>query len=132
MQSFNLKIITTEGVHFEGAVEAITVRTVAGDVSVWANHSDYVTALGIGKASITVNGEKRLAACSQGVLTVIKGDVTVLASTFEWQDQIDEERANLALEQAKKVIAENADEKAVQRAKVKVQRSLTRLEVKKM
>ncbi|MBQ3008365.1 MAG: F0F1 ATP synthase subunit epsilon, partial [Oscillospiraceae bacterium] len=62
MSVFNLKIVTPYGVHYEGEAEAITVRAVTGDVSVWPNHVNLVTALGTGKASVTVNGERRTAA----------------------------------------------------------------------
>lgn len=133
MQSFNLKIITADGVKFEGQAAGVLVRSVTGNVSIWAKHIDYVTALGIGKAVITnENGEKKYAACSGGVLSVMKGDVTVLASTFEWQDEIDLERAEKALDKAKERLAQAKDDKKAQeQAKNKAKRAMTRIEVKK-
>ena len=132
MQSFNLKIITAEGVKFDGQAEGVLVRSVNGNVSIWANHIDYVTALGIGKAVVTTaNGEKRTAACCGGVLSVIKNEVTMLASTFEWKEEIDLERAEKALEEAKKKVSAASDKKAEQQAKNKVKRAMTRIEVKK-
>ncbi|MBQ2411926.1 MAG: F0F1 ATP synthase subunit epsilon, partial [Anaerotignum sp.] len=56
MPAFNLKIVTPHGVHYEGEAEAVTVRTVTGDVSIWPNHINLVTALGVGKASVTADG----------------------------------------------------------------------------
>lgn len=130
MQSFNLKIVTPYGVHYEGPAEAITVRTKVGDVSVWANHIDMVTALGIGKATVTVNDKKRFAACSGGVLSVLKGDVTVLASTFEWREDIDRQRAQEALARGKEELKVAANAKEIELAKRKIQRAIVRDAVK--
>ncbi|MEG1782506.1 MAG: ATP synthase F1 subunit epsilon [Oscillospiraceae bacterium] len=133
MQPFNLKIITSEGVRFQGEADSLIVRSVTGDVSIWAKHSDYVTALGIGRAIVTVNGVKRYAACNSGVLSVLKGEVTILSSTFEWQEDIDAKRAEETLASAK-IILEDAAKNGhdVRLAKMKIQRALTRLDVKKM
>lgn len=130
MATFNLKIVTPFGVHYEGQAEAITVRAVTGDISIWANHIDIVTALGIGKATVTVNGEKRIAACSGGVLSVIKGEVTVLASTFEWEDEIDLERAKIALAKGKEELKLAKDEKNIEIARLRIKRALVRESVK--
>ncbi len=130
MRSFNLKIVTPHGVHFDGQAEGITVRTVGGDMSIWSGHVDAVTALGIGKAGVTVDGERRYAACSGGVLSVIKGDVTVLASTFEWAEEIDLERAREDLAKGKEELAVATDEKSVQLAKQRITRALVREGVK--
>ncbi len=131
MATFNLKIVTPFGMHYEGPAEAITVRAVTGDISIWANHIDIVTALGIGKATITANGEKKIAACSGGVLSAIKGEVTVLASTFEWADEIDLERAQSALEKGKEELKSAKDQKDVELARLKIKRALMRESVKK-
>ena len=129
MTAFPLKIITAEGIKFEGDAEAVMVRGVSGDIGIRANHIDYVTALGTGKAVVTANGTKRFAACSRGVLTVIKGEVTVLASTFEWQEEIDVDRAKRAAEKAKKRIADHASDRDVEAAKHKLHRAKIRIEV---
>ena len=130
MPSFNLKIVTPYGVHYEGEAEAITVRTVTGDVSIWPNHINLVTALGTGKASVTVNGTKRVAACSSGVLSVLKNDVTVLASTFEWKEEIDLDRARESLARAKEDLKNAKEKKEINLAKLRVQRHLVREAVK--
>ncbi len=132
MAEFNLKIVTPNGLHFEGPAEALTVRTVTGDVSIWANHVNLVTALATGKAFVTVNGDKRPAACSGGVLSVIKNEVTVLASTFEWKEDIDLERAKSDLEKAKEDLKNARTIKQKELEKVRIRRAITRIEVKEM
>ena len=130
MATFNLKIITPYGVHFEGEAEGVTVRAITGDLSIWAHHIDIVTALGIGKATVTVNGEKKTAACSGGVLSVINGEVTVLAQTFEWADEIDIDRVHRALEKRKEELREAVDAKHIELARLGIKRALIRESVK--
>ena len=130
MPSFNLKIVTPYGVHYEGEAEAITVRTVTGDVSIWPNHSNTVTALDVGRCSVVINGEKRVGVCNRGLLNVTKNNVEVLAATFEWKEDIDLERAQSELERRKKELADAKDEKSIARAKIRVKRELIRTQVK--
>ena len=130
MATFNLKIFSPFGVHFEGEAESITVRTVTGDATVLPNHTNWVTALDIGKCTVKINGEKRTAACNRGLLNVEKNNVQVLVSTFEWKEDIDLERAQQQLEIRKKDLAEAKDEILVNRAKMRVKRELTRTQVK--
>ncbi len=132
MRTFKLKIVTPYGVHYEGDAESILVRTVAGDVQILAGHVDYVTALGIGRAAVVTDGKRRYACCSNGVLSVINGEVTVLASTFEWQEEIDLERAEAALEKGKKMLEEADDPKSVEIAKLKIRRAQVRQNVKNL
>ncbi len=132
MQSFNLEIITNDGVHYKGEANSVTVRTTTGDITVLARHIDYITAIGIGSATIQIGDKKRVAACMGGLLAITNGEVKVLSSTFEWSDEIDEARAEKALEEARKVVNSASDDsKAVARANIKIQRSLARINVKK-
>ena len=130
MATFNLKIFSPYGVHFEGEAEAITLRTVTGDVSIWPNHSNTVTALDVGRCSVVINGEKRVGVCNRGLLNVTKNNVEVLAATFEWKEDIDLERAQSELERRKKELADAKDEKSIASAKIRVNRELIRTQVK--
>lgn len=130
MATFNLKIFSPYGVHYEGEAEAITLRTVTGDVSIWPNHSNTVTALDIGRCTVVINGEKRIAACNRGLLNVTKNNVQVLAATFEWKENIDLERAQSELERRKEELKNATGEKEIARAKIRIKRELVRLRVK--
>ena len=130
MAVFNLKIVTPHGVHFQGEASSITVRGVTGDLSVLPGHINMVTALGTGKASVTADGVKRTAACSSGVLSVLKNEVTVLASTFEWKEDIDLDRAKENLAIYKEELKKATDKKEIEMAKIRIQRELVREAVK--
>ena len=106
MREFRLQIVTPDGQQFDGMAERLIVRTIAGDVGILAGHTDYVTALGMGKARIVTGGEERAAACIGGMLSVSGGNVKVVATTFEWSDQIDVARAERSEQRAKAVLEE--------------------------
>ena len=52
MTEFKLKILTPEGVVYDGMAESVIVRTTVGDKGILAKHEPYVAALTIGQAKI--------------------------------------------------------------------------------
>ena len=106
MASYHLQIVTPDGLCFDGQAEKLIVRTSTGNVCIMARHINYVTALGMGQASVTVDGEVRRAACIGGMLSVHDGAVKLVASTFEWAEDIDLDRAKHAEEVARGRLAE--------------------------
>ena len=80
MSTFHLQIVTPDGAFFDGPAERVKVRTINGDVAILDRHIPYVTALGIGEASVTVDGRTRTAAASGGMLAVTPGHVRVVRS----------------------------------------------------
>ena len=54
MAVFPLKILTPDGVAFDGSVSAVSCRTINGQIQLLAKHIDYCTALGMGEAHITL------------------------------------------------------------------------------
>ncbi len=131
MSSFHLQIVTPDGEFFDGPAERVKVRTINGDVAILAGHIPYVTALGTGEASVTVDGEVRKAAASGGMLSVTPEVVRVVATTFEWAEDIDLDRAKRAKEKAEERIKKARDAKELELAKVKLSRALVRINVGK-
>ena len=93
MTPFQLKIVTPDGLIYDGEAEKLVVRTTGGDVCILARHLDYVAPLGMGMAIVEQNGKRRMAACIGGMLSVKSGDVTLVPTTFEWAENIDLKRA---------------------------------------
>ena len=130
MKSYHLQIVTPNGLSFDGEAEKLIVRTITGDVCILANHASYVTALGMGEARVTAAGaQARHAACIGGLLTVTNDKVRIVASTFEWADEIDAQRARASKEKAEQALSQQLDphDKKVMEAKLK--RALVRLKV---
>ena len=130
--TFHLQIVTPDKPVFDGQAEKIILRTITGDVCLLARHIDYAAPLGIGEARVTdESGKTRVAACNGGLVSVADGQVRVMATTFEWADEIDLDRAQKALEESeeriKHLTSKNADY-AVLEAKLK--RALLRTRIK--
>lgn len=85
MNSFHLKIVTPEGICYDGQAESITVNTITGYMGVLAGHIDITTALGSGEARVTIDGTIRAADCQNGLLSVQNGEVTLLPAVFRWK-----------------------------------------------
>ena len=130
MSSFLLKIVTPDGLIFEGQAEELIVRTTCGDVAILARHINYVAPLGLGQAVVVSNGERRTAACIGGMLSVVDGEVTLVPTTFEWSDQIDVNRAEAAYARADKVLKSgSASDTDLKLAEAKLHRALVRKSV---
>ena len=104
MNTFSLKIVTPDGVQFDGLAESVTVRTTSGDMGILAGHTNCVAPLGMGMATVTVDGQKRYGACIGGMVSVLNGQVKLMPTTFEWAEQIDPSRAKASGQRAKEII----------------------------
>lgn len=127
MTPFPLKIVTPDGLIFDGQAEQLIVRTTRGDVAILARHIDYVAPLGMGRAVVVSNGERRSAACIGGMLSVSDGEVTLVPTTFEWSDKIDAERAEASYQRADKVLHDpGATDTEIALAQARLHRALVR------
>ncbi len=133
MKTYPLRIGTPDGLLFEGEVERVMCRTITGDVAILADHMNYVTALGMGEAFIRLpDGTDRYAACIGGMLSVMNGSCHLLATTWEWKEDIDKDRALRAKEKAEAILAtEGLSDKDFKIAQAKLNRALVRLSVSK-
>ena len=74
MSTFPLKIVTPDGLIYDGDAERLIVRSITGDLAIMARHINFVTPLGMGRATVIANGERREAACIGGMLSVVRSE----------------------------------------------------------
>ena len=130
MTPFKLKIVTPDGLIFDGEAEKLIVRSTGGDVCILARHMDYVTPLGMGMAIVEAGGKRRTAACIGGMLSVSGGEATLVPTTFEWADKIDLQRAEASYERADKILKSGtASDTEIALAQAKLHRALVRKSV---
>lgn len=132
MKTFPLRIGTPDGLLFEGEAERIVCRTITGDLAILAGHSNFCTALGMGHAHVALpDGTTREAACIGGMLSMMNGTCRVMATTWEWKEDIDQPRAEKAKKHAEEMLAKGGlTDKEYKIAQAKLQRALVRLSVK--
>lgn len=127
MTPFSLKIVTPDGPKFEGQVEEVIVRTTTGDLGIQAGHISCIAPLGMGRAMILADGIRRYGACIGGMISVTNGEVRIIATTFEWADQIDLSRAEASAQRAQQILADkNASETDIRMAEARLKRALVR------
>ena len=129
--TFHLQVVTPDGLAFEGEAEKLSVRTQEGIIGILPRHIDYVAPLGMGEAVITEpEGKIRRAACIGGMVAVQSGEVRLVATTFEWAEKIDLERAKEAEERARALMAKDGiSERDLKLAEAKLHRALVRQSV---
>lgn len=133
MTAFPLKIVSPDGMEYEGQVEELVVRTTSGDLGILAGHINCVAPLGMGQAMIIENGRKRYGACIGGMLSVHDGAVTLVTTTFEWAEDIDLSRAERAYERAQRVLNDkNTSDADLRIAQARLRRALVRKSVASM
>ena len=130
MNGFSLKIVTPDGLKFDGIAQALTVRTTTGDMGFLSGHRDCIAPLGMGRATVVVDGEKRYAACIGGMVSMVGGKATLVPTTFEWAEDIDLERAQRSQERAETLLREKNTSKAdIKLAEARLRRALVRQSV---
>ena len=129
MKEFHLQIVTPDGISFDGMAESLLVRSEMGDVEIMAGHADLFSSLGIGRARIKANGESRIGSAAGGFISVANGEVKLVATTFEFKDTIDLDRARAAKENAEAKLKNAKDEKEITFAKAKLARAINRINV---
>ena len=130
MTPFSLKIVTPDGEKFNGQAEELIVRTTTGDMGILAGHINAVAPLGMGEATVVVDGQKHYGACIGGMVSVIHGEVTLVPTTFEWAEDIDLDRAKASEEKARKILKDKASgETDIRIAQARLRRALIRSSV---
>ncbi len=130
MTPFQLKIVTPDGIAFDGMAESVSVRSTSGDLGILAGHTNLVAPLGMGRATIVMDGKRRYAACIGGMVSVISGKVTLVPTTFEWAEDIDAARAEKSYQRAQATLgSKDASRMDLALAEARLKRALVRRNV---
>ena len=131
MSSFHLQIVTPDGLFYDGQAESLNLRAAQGGLTILPRHTNFVTTVGMGPAKVVLEGKSRIAACIGGMLAMIDGEANLIATTFEWAEDIDLPRAQHAKEVAQnRIAAAKNDERELMLAEAKLRRALVRIGVK--
>ncbi len=133
MTPFLLRVISPDGIEFEGQVEELTVRTTSGDMGILAGHIPCVAPLGMGCSCVVIDGKKRYAACIGGMVAVMADRVELMPTTFEWADEIDLKRVELSYERAQRILeTKHSSNTDIALAEARLKRALVRRSVASM
>lgn len=125
---FQLKVITPDRVFYEGEVSMVEFNTTEGEIGVLKGHVPMTVVIKPGLLYITEENESKEAALHAGFAEILQESVTILAEVVEWPSEIDEGRAEAALERAKDRLAHVSKDTDIARAETALQRAMARIQ----
>lgn len=101
-----LDIVTPERLLLSEEVDMVTLPGVGGQMGILRGHAPLLSTLDIGEIIVHRGSDTEHIAVGGGVVEVRPDKVTVLADSAEHADEIDTERAQAALERARRFLEE--------------------------
>ena len=130
MPEFKLQILTPAQILYDDLAESIRAPGATGAFEVLSGHIPLLAALDTGEIVLRRHDLGRIyLATSGGFLEVLRAGVTVLLETGERPKEIDVERAQEALDRARRRLRERKPGLDIPRAEAAHDRARTRLKV---
>ena len=129
MTTMRLEIITAERQVYADDVELVVAPGMEGQLGILAHHAPLMTALQPGEILIRKDGEDTYLAVTGGFMEVIGNTVTILADACEHSEEIDEERAQAAVELAREQLSQQGAGLQLERVAASLRRAEVRLNV---
>lgn len=105
MAELDVELVSAERKVWSGTASLVVARTATGDIGIMPGHQPLLGVLQTGPVTIRTTGESGdgtvVAAVHGGFISYTDGKLSLLAEIAELADEIDVERAERALEQAK-------------------------------
>lgn len=136
MATIKLEIVSPDKVVYTADISMLIVRSTGGELGILPNHAPLVTGLvpHAMRVRLGADRDEQLIAVAGGFMEVTPQKITVLATAAELPIDIDINRAQQAMERAKKRIAEfhngsvaTTEDIQVKRAEFALQRAVARL-----
>ena len=125
-----LDIVTVERQVLSEEVDMVIAPGVQGELGILPRHAPLITALSEGELRIKQGEDERIFAIGGGYLEVLNDQITVLADSAEYAEEIDIARAEEARERAERLLAEGpADPVSRQVIEGALRRSRVRIKV---
>ena len=123
-----LEIITAERQVYSDEVDMVIAPGIDGQLGILPRHAPLMTILKSGELTVRKEGEEDLyVAVSGGFMEVLGNRVTILADACERSDEIDEERAQRAVQRAQERLANRDSDMDLEKGMASLQRAQTRV-----
>ncbi len=128
-RSFRLRVITPDRVFYEGDVQMVEFNTTEGQIGVLPGHIPLTVIVKPGVLHIYEEDTEKTAALHAGFVEILPDVVTILAEIVEWPEEIDEHRAEEALQRARERLTSKTPETDIARAETALLRAMARIQV---
>ena len=129
MATMLFEMVTAEKLLFSDQVESIVAPGEAGELGILPHHAPLLSILKSGELRVTQDGQEQSIAITGGFLEVLDNKVTVLADAAEHADEIELERAEVAVRRAEERIASRDADLDLERAIGSLRRAQVRVTV---
>ncbi len=128
--ALTLELVTPERVALTEEADSVVLPAFEGEMGVLPGHEPFMVQLNPGEVRVERDGEHKSIAVSGGFAEILNNKISVFAETAEMSEEIDEERARQALEQAKeRRKLKSADSMTLAQAAAALKRAQVRLKV---
>ena len=113
--TIHVDVVSAEASIYSGEAEFVVLPGEAGELGIYPRHTPLITRIKPGTVEITPagGGEKQLIFVAGGILEVQPKVITVLADTAIRGHDLDEAKANEALQKAKDALANAQDKQEI-------------------
>ncbi len=127
---FNLKVITPDGIFFDGKVLSIVVKTPIGEAGILKNHVPFVSTIEVSLLTIKEENRTQQTAISGGILYVERDHTSIITDNITFVKDINISKEEQNLERIKKAIANQKDEKKEYNLDSQLSQTLNRINIK--
>ena len=127
--SMNIRVVTpTSNFMIEG-VSQVHLRTIEGDITILPKHYPLISAIDVSKVILKKGKEEQVAFASNGIMNVKEDELVLVLNAFEFQEDIDLNRAEKSKERALERINSNDERFDMVRAEASLKRALMRISI---
>ncbi|MCR5526322.1 MAG: ATP synthase F1 subunit epsilon [Lachnospiraceae bacterium] len=127
-ETYYFRIIASNGIFFEGKVQAVLFSTIDGERELMAHHEEMIIAVDVGTLKYqTPDNEWHKVIVGVGTAQFANNRCTVLVDTCELPENIDRARAQAALERAEEQMRQKKSIVEYKMSQASLARALTRL-----
>jgi F-type H+-transporting ATPase subunit epsilon len=131
MSEFKVFIFAADNAFYEGPCESLVIPTLQGQYGILPNHSNMISAIVPGMMKYKLPGqEDKIAAVSAGLVKIENNEVLVLVDSIERPEDIDENRARKAADDAKEAMLQKKSIMEYRTAQAHLARAVNRLKLK--
>lgn len=129
MSELNIDVVTPKGIKFSGEAISCTAPGWDGAFQILKDHTSMVTQLKVGSVIFDIDGKQKIFTTSGGYLEIQNNNISIIAETAEWAEEIELERAREAERRARKRLESHGGGLDIDRAKLSLVRALNRIKV---
>jgi F-type H+-transporting ATPase subunit epsilon len=124
-----LEIITAERQVYSDDVDVVVAPGTEGQLGILPHHAPLMTALQPGELMVRKDGVESYLVVTGGFMEVLGNKVTILADAAERSEEIDEQRAQQAVEHARERLRHREADIELEQALASLRRAQVRLNV---